>query len=144
MPLIPDTDKARIRRHLGYIERTDPVTGRVFSAVPNGYLVLFKRAIDLDYRADDIVTIQQLLNELDTLRPQRLPHNQADGIGYRRLITGDTNRTDIEYRPESLRARKRAYIDLGDELCNLLGIPYNFKDPANEHLLNRDVLYPAL
>lgn len=146
MPLLSPATQAKIRKHTGYIESVDPITQRPYSAVPPGYMRLFKAAVaDREWQAIDVTTtIDPLIAELEELYPQRLPHKQEDGIGYRRLITGDTNRTDIEYRPESLRARKRAYIEAGNELCNLLGLPYNFKDPANAYLLNKDVIYPEM
>ena len=143
MPLFTSAQIAKIRKHTGYIKSTDLATGHTYSSVPTGHMALFEKAVQREYRADDIAeTFVPLLAELDELYPQRLPHKQSDGIEYRRLITGDTNRTDVQYRPESTRARKRAYLMCGNELCNLLGLPKNYRDPANSGYLNKEVVFP--
>jgi hypothetical protein len=130
MPNLSTLQIAKLRKHLGYNSR----------AVPIGYQTLFKKAIELPREQDQIDALQELIERCDRVFEQTEITKQGDGVASRRLLTGDVNRTDIEYRPENWRTRKRAYVYETDQLGAELGVT-NFRSPANKDLMNFDVAF---
>lgn len=129
MPPLPDPDKDRARWHLGYTS----------DAVPRGDSLILEDRMENVPTAGLVTRFQELLNRCDRTYAEAESDAQTDGTAYRRLITGDVNRTDIEYRPDDLRDRRKSYIYETDLLARRLGVR-NYTNPKNQQYLHLGVV----
>lgn len=117
MSSLADTDKSRVRYHLGYNE-----------TVPFGDRALLESRMA---KVADSYTVSKIVDRLDrcdrTLAETETDE-QSSGIASKRLLLGDVNRTDIEYRAESLKTRWRYYYDETDALAREVGV-VNWRKP---------------
>lgn len=121
MPGLTANQQEDCKFYLGY---TSP-------AVPQGdALILNKRILALGYTTQWLARLDQLLLRCKNTWEKSEMDLQDSGITYRRNITGDTNRTDIEHRPESLRTRERQFVKESDRLGRYLGVR-NYNNPDN-------------
>lgn len=125
MTALTPTDKMRARFHLAYSD-----------AVPDGDRALLEDRMD---HLDSPVWAGQIRARLDrcdrTLRETE-SDAQDTGLASRRVILGDVNRTDVEYRSLSQRDRDKAYLAETSGLALELGVP-NYRDPkwwGNMHM----------
>lgn len=117
MVALSETDKSRVRYHLSYSDAADD----------GDRALLEDRMINIR----DALTqtrITAILNQLD-VQEIFLQGDLAGGNGdyvnvllSRRLITGDVNRTDIEYRPEDPKTREKKYVTMTNFLAVKLGV----------------------
>jgi hypothetical protein len=124
MTAIGTTEKNKIRFLLGYSS----------TAVPWGDQALLQRALNrTDYST---VEVSEIHNQI--LRCERTwaeIETAGDDIAYRRLITGDVNRTDTEFRSERPAARRRAFLYEADQLALSLGVR-NYRSPENSQYIH--------
>jgi len=126
MPMLLFADQERAKNHLGYTSR----------AVPLGDGVIFRAALyDNDRTVEWIAWAVKLLNRCDRTFDESETDAQDSGIASRRVLTGDRNYSDIEYRPPSQKERDRAYIAETDRLARFLGAT-NYNNPDNYQFLN--------
>lgn len=124
MPAIDTTTQERISFYLGYTSQ----------AVPWGDKALLRRALDRsDYSSSELSEIaaqvsrcQRTWNEIE---------EASDDVAYRRIIIGDVNRTDTEFRSEKFRGRKQAFVFESDQLALTLGVR-NYRNPINAEYLH--------
>lgn len=131
MPALVNAQIEKIKQHLGYYS----------PAVPAGYATLLAKSIARERSTEEITYINTLIARCDRVFTQTEPNEQGDGVEYRRVITGDTNRTDIQYRPLSQAQLERDYVRETNRLGDCLGVP-NFHSPEYKALLNIDRLFP--
>lgn len=121
MPGLTANQQEDCKFYLGYTSR----------AVPQGdELILNQRILALGYTTQWLTRLDQLLLRCKNAWEKSEMDLQDSGITYRRNITGDTNRTDIEYRSESLRTRERQFVKESDRLGRFLGVR-NYNNPDN-------------
>lgn len=130
MPQLVTADVETIKNLLGYQS----------PAVPVGYRTLLQKSLVLERTAQDILWIKKLLVRCNKTFDESESDAQDSGVAYRRVITGDTNRSDIEYRSASQKERDKAFVKETDILSRHMGIK-NFSNPNNFHLLNLDTAF---
>lgn len=130
MPQLVTADVEDIKNLLGYQS----------PAVPVGYQTLLNKSLVLERTTQDITWIKKLITRCKKTFDESESDAQDSGVAYRRVITGDTNRSDIEYRSTSERDRRKSFIFETDTLARHMGIQ-NFSNPKNFHLLNLDTAF---
>jgi hypothetical protein len=124
MPAIDTTTQERIPFYLGYTSQ----------AVPWGDRALLRRALDrTDYNNWELSEIGKQVDRCQ--RTWEEIEEASDDVAYRRIIIGDVNRTDTEFRSEKFTGRKRAFIFESDQLAATLGVR-NYRNPANAEYLH--------
>lgn len=124
MPALDPGDINLIPFYLGYIGTTTPW----------GDKALLQRALDrTDYtneaRSEIALQVQRCKRTWEEIE------EASDDVAYRRIIIGDVNRTDTEFRSEKPAARKRAFIYEADQLALTLGVR-NYRNPENAQYLH--------
>lgn len=131
MPVFTEDQKNAIRVALGYTT----------NQIPSGDYVILNQELARTRSDGELGAIMWQSDECyRCLGLQRLDM-QESGIEYRRIITGDTNRTDIQFTAESLRTRERKFIRETDRLARLLGA-INYSNPENEDRMLKGTIRP--
>jgi len=126
MPMLLFADEERAKNHLGYTSR----------AVPFGDEVILRVALNDNSRTVQwIAWAVKLLDRCDRTFDETETDAQDSGISSRRVLTGDRNYSDIEYRAPSQKERDQAYIAETDRLGRFLGAT-NYNNPDNHQYLN--------
>jgi hypothetical protein len=126
MPSLAFPEQQRARHHLGYTNR----------AVPAGDELILNRSLLDDTKTFEWVQFAlKLLNRCDKTFDESETDQQDSGIAYRRVLTGDRNYTDVEYRALTQSQREKAYIRETDRLARFLGAR-NYNNPENWQYLN--------
>lgn len=129
MPSIGLPDQEIIKFHLNYLSEATPAGDRAW----------LQKQLDANRTPGAINMILAQVRRVERTWNETETDEQSSGVAYRRIITGDTNRSDIEFRPEPSRARWKAYIRELDQLAMTLGV-LNYRNPKNEHLLHYGVI----
>lgn len=119
MPPIPAAVRELAQFYLGYDSESVPagdkaLLARAFARTDwtNAFITEFTAQVN---------RCQRTWNEIE---------QASDDISYRRIIVGDVNRTDSEFRSESRRQRVRAFLYESDQLALSLGVR-NYRNPEN-------------
>lgn len=131
MPAIATTDQQLIKFYLGYTSES----------VPFGDQAIFKRRVTdrTDWESAVITEIAAQVQRCK--RTWEEIEEAGDDISYRRNITGDVNRSDLEYRSERWEKRKKIFVNEANELAVTLGVR-NYRDPANRKYLHHGLPNP--
>lgn len=126
MPNLSFAQQQNVRHHLGYTSR----------AVPTGDEVILNKALEDNTRTAEWVLFGgRLLQRCDRTFEKTEMDQQDSGVAYRRVLVGDRNYSDIEYRAEPRRQREQAYVAETNRLARFLGVT-NYTDPNNWQYLN--------
>ena len=126
MPTLSFNDQERVRRHLGYTS----------DAVPWGDEVVLSHALAKDSRSSQwLLNAIALLDRCDRTFAKTEMDAQDSGVAYRRVLVGDRNYSDVEYRAESRKQRQKAYVEETNQLGRYLGAR-NYSDPDNWQYLS--------
>jgi hypothetical protein len=117
MSSLADTDKSRARYHLGYNE-----------TVPFGDRALLEVRMTKIADSYTVGKIGDRLDRCDRTLAETESDEQSSGVASKRLLLGDVNRTDIEYRTETLKTRWKVYYDETDALAREIGA-MNWRKP---------------
>lgn len=117
MTVLETQDKYRVRYHLAYTE-----------AVPDGDRALLEDRMDNLDSPFYVNRIKARLDRCDRSLEESETDAQSSGVTNKRILLGDVNRTDLEYRAESWDKRKKAYVYETDQLALELGVP-NYRNP---------------
>lgn len=125
MTVLTDELKKAVRYHLAYTD-----------AAPDEYRALLEDRMDHLQDSTWITRIQRLIWICDDALRNTINSDPGYGIQLgalpylksKRILLGDVNRTDAEYTTDSIKQRKKWYLDSTDELAISLGVP-NFRNP---------------
>lgn len=128
MPLLTDNQKDDIRFHLAYT----PSRG-----VDAGDRAMLESAIAQDFSARWVTRITEAIASCEWAYKQC--HSEQDSevlapIVSQTIIAGDVNRSTTSYDRESVRTRRNAWINAGNDLAALFGVA-NYRTPELYSLL---------